>query len=74
MKRYRPYYLDLRTLNAFDSTMRENREGDYVLYADHLAEVQRYREALEKVRNSTIPHALRFDIDALLAEPKGTQP
>ena len=32
-----------------DGVMDLHLDGDYVLYSDHVSEVQRYREALERI-------------------------
>ena len=55
-------------------------EGDYCLYADHLAQLQRYREALKKLSNVHHPSDRQGPCwcdahetaRALLAEPKET--
>ena len=35
IKRFRPYYFDPLTVTGHTATMRENTEGDYVLYSEY---------------------------------------
>lgn len=78
MKRYSMVYSNVRGLR-----MEPSETGEYVTHADHLAELQRYREILRDVREWAMetsfgtyihrPSVVLIDrIDALLTEPKET--